>query len=110
MNFDEMYHGAFKAIQDVFAETIEYHYGNGKHATLSAIIDRDVTVLDSNDIPTKVLTITISGNKIDGVPPFMVDELNHHVVACKIKGDDPRPLAILETQSGTGNVTTLICR
>lgn len=109
MNFDETYNDAFKAIQDVFAETVEY-YMNNAYKTLSAIIDRDVTVLDSNDIPTQVLTITISGNTSDGVPAYMVDEVEHHVVASKIKGDKARPLAILEVQSGTGGVTTLICR
>jgi hypothetical protein len=109
MQFDDHYKYAFQSVLDVFGEYVEYYFSDGSSRKMSAVIDREQMAVDSNDIPVRLLVVTISSDPSKGVPQDKVD-IDDAILLEKVRGQEPQLVRIMEVQSNSGNVTTLFCK
>jgi len=110
MNFDDLFRHGMESLKTTFGETVTYVPESGGSFEVKALIDRNQMATDANDIPIRVITITVSGDAERGIPANSVDTYGDTILVDKVRGELPQPVSILEVVTGSGDVTKLICQ
>ncbi len=110
MNFFNYYSTAFESsILNVFGEQIDYHFGGGGVRKIRAVVERNRMAEDSNGIPMRVMSITVTSNRSNGILLSEID-VDDTILLQKNVGEEPEFVSIMETEDDGSGVITLYCR